>query len=178
MAYRRRSLLATTYHPKPKTPCFFLQFQAYLNFKGCLAWLYGIGARKYGVFAVYFKLEGNPVSCLCSQLDAITKVESQPGLFGSLTAIEYGYWVKLCRCEVCGQLWSIDECDKGNIAFAKKLSSESNWQVQNIEEQKAYLLKARGGTENKVCAQSGCQNLCLKGVAFCVDHYFAMGWRE
>lgn len=118
------------------------------------------------------------MSCLCAQLETITKVELQPEFFGSLEALEYGNWVKLCRCKTCSQFWSVDEWDKGNIAFAKKLSSNINWQAQNTEEQKTYLLKARGGTENKVCAQSGCQKLCLKGVAFCVDHYFAMGWRE
>jgi len=116
--------------------------------------------------------------CLCSQLEALIKVESQPNFFDALTTIEHGNWVRLCQCQICGQLWSVDEWDKGNIAFAKKLSSSINWQAQDVEAQKAFLLKARGGTDNKVCAQSGCQQLCLKGVAFCIDHYFAMGWRE
>ena len=116
--------------------------------------------------------------CLCSQLEALIKVESQPDFFDALTTIEHGNWVKLCQCQICGQLWSVDEWDKGNIAFAKKLSTSINWQAQDVEAQKAFLLKACGGTDNKVCAQSGCQQLCLKGVAFCVDHYFAMGWRE
>lgn len=75
--------------------------------------------------------------CLCSKLEALIKVESQPDFFDGLTTIEHGNWVKLCQCQICGQLWSVDEWDKGSIAFAKKLSSNINWQTQDVEAQKS-----------------------------------------
>jgi hypothetical protein len=118
------------------------------------------------------------MSCLCPTLGEIEKVENHIAFFESLPVLEVGNWVKLCQCPTCSQLWSVDEWDKGNISFARKKSSKSNWEEADVEAQKRYLLKSRGIQEGITCMQSGCQKPALKGVVYCVDHLYNMGWRE
>ena len=118
------------------------------------------------------------MSCPCATLDEIEKTENHAAFFESLPVLEVGNWVKLCQCQNCGQLWSVDEWSKGNISFARKKSNKSNWEEADIEAQKRFLLKSRGIQEDVTCMQSGCKKRALKGVAFCVDHLYNIGWRE
>ena len=116
--------------------------------------------------------------CICGSLTEIEKVESNGAFFTSLPVIEAGDWVKLCQCPSCNQLWCVDEWDKLNISFARKLRDSTNWQSGAEELQKQYLARARGVQKNVSCVQAGCDNVALNGSAFCVEHLYEMGWRE
>jgi len=118
------------------------------------------------------------MSCLCANLANIVKTENHFAFFESLPILEIGNWVKLRQCSSCSQLWSIDEWDKGNISFARKCLNRTNWEEIDIEAQKLYLLQSRGIQETVTCMQAGCHKPALKGVVFCVDHLYNMGWRE
>jgi len=116
--------------------------------------------------------------CSCSAFAEVEKVENHSAFFASLPVIATGNWLKLCRCQSCDQLWSVDEWDKGQIAFARKLSSTENWERVDVEAQKRYLLRSRGIQNGVACIQAGCHKPALNGVVFCVDHLYGMGWRE
>ncbi len=116
--------------------------------------------------------------CLCAQLNDVEKTEKHQIFFGGLTQIEMGEWQKLVKCSVCSQLWAIDESDGRNTIFASKVFDQEIWQTANVEGQKQYLLRSRGGTSQEPCIKQGCCNNRLKGVMFCVHHFFELGWRE
>ncbi len=118
------------------------------------------------------------MACTCSSLAEIEKVENHAEFFRSLPVIATGNWVRLCRCQECAQFWSVDEWDKYQIAFARKLAGTENWEEVSVEAQKRYLLRSRGIQEGVACIQAGCHKPALNGVVFCLDHLYRMGWRE
>lgn len=90
-----------------------------------------------------------------------------------------GNWIKLFRCKVCGQHWSIDEWDKYVDRVITRITDVENWESNDSTSlRKGLLLASRGGTTNEECAWAGCKGKQVKGVAFCIDHLYATGARK
>ncbi len=119
------------------------------------------------------------MSCSCSKLPALVKMEANRELLIQLDELSTGNWDYLCRCRKCGQLWRIDECDKYQVQFAVKITDLSRWQEFDSEPlRKQYLIEARGRLAEEPCNWAGCDQQRVKGVAYCVDHLYATGARE
>jgi len=119
------------------------------------------------------------MSCDCSNLPDLFKIESRPGFEAGAERIAVGNWVRLHQCRSCGQLWRIDEWDKYQAQFAVRVPSAEAWESFDASElQKQFLVSARGGLTDAKCAWSGCKNCQVKGVAYCADHLFQTGARE
>jgi len=110
----------------------------------------------------------------------VVKVESHQPFFRSLRELEVGNWVRLMECTHCGQLWAVAEWDKYQTQLATKIppSERTSWQAPNIEAEKAFLIKSRGGLTSEPCAWAHCNKPHVVGVAFCVDHLYETGARE
>jgi hypothetical protein len=119
------------------------------------------------------------MSCPCSKLPSLVKVDADQKLMMRLAELATGNWVRLCRCRRCGQLWRVDEWDKYQIQFAVKIADSSGWQEFDSEPlRKQFLVESRGGVTEESCNWAGCEKHRLKGVAYCVDHLYATGTRE
>lgn len=119
--------------------------------------------------------------CQCQKLNEVERVYENASFFTSLEEVEQGDWVYLRRCAQCGQLWAVDEWDKGQVQFATKIPADakSNWQVPNVEAQKRFLAKSRGGfSASEICAWARCGKPCVVGSAYCIDHLYQTGARE
>lgn len=117
--------------------------------------------------------------CKCQEHEALIDVtEGYQHFVGALENIEFGNWVKLMRCPVCGQYWKVDEWDKYQTLYAFKLQNESNWQSFDLTPQiKSSMIKKRGGLQHTNCMRASCKNRAVKGSAYCVDHLYEAGWR-
>ena len=119
------------------------------------------------------------MSCPCSKLPQLVKVEDHNDLLKCLEKIEAGNWVSLFRCRECKQHWRVDDWDKLQIQFAVKISEAIHWQeFDDIPLHKQFLLESRGGLTEEKCIWQGCSNYQVKGVAYCIDHLFQTGARE
>jgi hypothetical protein len=87
-------------------------------------------------------------------------------------------WVKLERCAVCGQLWSVDEWDKYQDQVAAKISNRETWEAESEAARKRLLLKSRGGVSAQRCAWGSYSGQAVNGVAFCLDHLYQTGARR
>jgi hypothetical protein len=54
-----------------------------------------------------------------------------------------------------------------------------NWaEISKEIEEKELLFASRQGTSDEKCAMSGCNEKRLSNVAYCVNHFYDMGWRK
>jgi hypothetical protein len=122
------------------------------------------------------------VDCKCHSLPEALYFEDFPAHEGqNLLLIEANYdqWKNLYRCEVCDQLWIINEWDKFVTQFAVKVDIDSCWKEKNTTNlEKKLLLQSRGGTTDEDCICEGCISPRVKGVAYCLDHLYALGTRK
>lgn len=118
--------------------------------------------------------------CLCAELQAALYVDRQsPSFLASLTEISTGNWVKLCRCESCGQLWRVDEWDKYQTQMAIKIPELAGWETYDAKPlELALLIESRGGLSEKQCLWAGCARLAVKGVVYCPEHLYETGARR
>ncbi len=122
----------------------------------------------------------NKMKCICSEIPEALYYENVPKkLLGNLAEVAIGDWIKLFKCKVCDQHWSIDEYDKFVHRVAVKISDVDNWEENDSEGlRKQLLLEARGGTQGEVCQWSGCKNQRVKDMAICIDHLWETGARK
>jgi hypothetical protein len=119
------------------------------------------------------------MSCSCSKLSPLIKVDAHPEFIGHLEKLETGNWVRLCRCRECGQHWRVNEWDKYQVQFAVKITDVPQWkEFDSTPLQKRYLLEKRGGVTDEIYNWAGCGQHRVKGVAYCVDHLYETGARE
>ena len=87
-------------------------------------------------------------------------------------------WVRLYRCNKCGQHWQVDvgaEADR-RTPLAIKIPDAESW--ANFDDgpiRKKYFIESLGGLTGKECLYKGCKNRRLNGVVFCPDHLPAYG---
>lgn len=86
----------------------------------------------------------------------------------------------LCACKKCDQLWAVKEWDKYQTQLATKISESkrASWQEHNVEAEKKFLVKRRGGLTNEPCIWARCEKPQVLGVVYCVDHLYETGARE
>jgi hypothetical protein len=118
--------------------------------------------------------------CICADLPELIYLEDQPpGSVGPLIHVDTGDWVKLCRCDRCGQLWRIDVPDKYQPQIAVKVPAIDNW--ESLESKPfvlEHLIRSRGGLSEDLCVFAGCGKAAIKGVAYCAEHLYEMGARR
>src|ERR1700756_5578228 len=103
--------------------------------------------------------------CCCSQLPEIIRLEDYPNIGKDSDELEGGNWVRLVRCRSCGQLWSLDECDKYQRQFAIKIARQDGWQqFDTTQLRKNFLVKSRGGLADEKCIMQGCNGQRVRGV--------------
>ena len=119
------------------------------------------------------------MSCLCEKLPRMLKVEDYPDFERRLKQLDMANWTRLFRCNICEQLWAIDEWEKYQWQFAFKVESSEGWQkVDFTDLRKQHLIQSRGGLTNEKCIWAGCEGHRVKGVAYCADHLYKTGARE
>jgi hypothetical protein len=116
--------------------------------------------------------------CECSQLPDIVKLDDHPVVAG-FDELESGNWVRLVRCTICGQLWSLDEWDKYQTQFAIKAPLREGWRGFDTSLlRRRYLVQSRGGLVEEKCIWLGCEQRRVRGVVYCADHLYQTGARE
>jgi hypothetical protein len=116
--------------------------------------------------------------CTCAQQASTIRINGTiSNLFPAFEIIETADWELLLRCPSCGQYWKVDQWDKYTTQMAIKLDGPQDWTAPDIEKRKAYLAASRG-LDHDECSWINCQNLRLRGSAYCVDHLYAVGVRE
>src|ERR1022692_2507556 len=119
------------------------------------------------------------MSCACSKLPQLVRIDARCDLPERLEESELRSWIKLSRCRICGQYWRVDEWDKFHTQFAVKINDPAHWQeYDDLPLRKKFLLESRGGITNEKCIWQGCTNNRVKGVVLCIDHLFQTGARE
>lgn len=118
--------------------------------------------------------------CGCHKLDALIDVTNndQQQFVRALENVEFGDWVKLMRCPVCGQYWKVDEWDKYQTLYAFKIPDAAIWKSVDVTPfVKERIIENRGGLQEGTCMAAGCGNRAVVGSAYCVDHLYEIGWR-
>lgn len=121
------------------------------------------------------------MTCTCSEMPNTVKGSSSDLPFKRMIEIDHkaDKWINLLKCEICGQHWQVDGWDKYQTCLALKISDPVSWQsFDDLQLRKTYLVNSRGGFSQEVCSWVGCQERCLKGLAFCVMHAYDIGLRE
>jgi len=120
------------------------------------------------------------MGCLCHTLDDVFYLDRAPVLFiGELESIEARDRMRLYRCPVCGTCWAVDEWEKYSWQVASRVRDCRNWTGDGrIRERKELLLQERGGTGKVECEWSNCQELRVRGSAFCLNHLWRTGARR
>lgn len=119
--------------------------------------------------------------CACGDLpDLIEVAAQQPHFEADLDVLDQGNQVTLLRCRRCRQLWRMDVPDRLQVRFAAKLTERDGWErFDTVPREKRFLLASRGGLQaSGECVRAGCANRPVRGVAYCVDHLHAIGWRK
>lgn len=120
------------------------------------------------------------MGCKCAKLPDAFFYEAAPEFFlEDLEELAIGSWVKLFKCKLCAQNWSIDEWDKYQERTILKVSEVANWQeIDSTPLRKSLLLEYRGGTIDENCIWAGCNGKQVKGVVLCINHLYATGARK
>jgi hypothetical protein len=119
------------------------------------------------------------MSCQCSQLSGIVRLEDYPSIEKDSDEVESGDWLRLVRCRSCGQLWSLDEPDKYRRQFAIKIAKQEGWrEFDTTPLRREFLVQSRGGLTDERCIWSGCSGRRVRGVVYCAEHLYQTGARE
>jgi len=119
------------------------------------------------------------MSCECSKLPDIVRLDDYPGIARGSDELETGDWVRLVCCRSCGQLWSLDEWDKYQRQFAIKIPRREDWrEFDTMPMRLEFLVRSRGGLTDEHCIWSGCSERRVRGVVYCAEHLFKTGARE
>ena len=120
------------------------------------------------------------MSCSCAHYETLVDITNNHTEFvNNFDFIEYGDWVKLMRCQSCGQLWKVDEWDKYQALYAQKISELETWKaVDSATLVKERMIKNRGGLDANRCLWKECSLKAVKGNAYCVNHLYETGTRS
>jgi hypothetical protein len=119
------------------------------------------------------------MSCACSKLSDIVRLEEHPGIERDSDQLERDNWFWLVHCRSCGQLWSLDEWEKHQRQFAIKIPQREGWHdFDTTPLRQAFLIESRGGLTDEPCIWSGCSGWRVRGVVYCAEHLFKTGVRE
>jgi hypothetical protein len=117
--------------------------------------------------------------CECSQLPEIVRLGDHPNIEQKAEQLETGDWVRLVRCLICGQLWSVDEWDKYQRQFAIKIPQQDGWrQYDTTPSRVDFLIQSRGGLTDELCIWTNCKSRRVRGVVYCAKHLFKTGARD
>ena len=118
--------------------------------------------------------------CNYNEQSTLVEITKNHSAFQSaLNKIAAGSWVKLMECPDCAQLWKVDEWDKLQTLYAVKISEKENWErFDSIPLIKEKMVLNRGGLIETECMWAGCNNMQIKGSAYCVNHLYETGARE
>jgi hypothetical protein len=122
------------------------------------------------------------MNCECDQLPPIFNIERYASRFQDrLEIIDFKSeaWVKLGKCQICGQCWQLDEWDRYLTICAIKIDAPDSWQSYDDKPDRIRLLKdSRGGLSDEECIKANCGNKALKSLAYCPGHALEIGLRE
>jgi len=121
------------------------------------------------------------MKCTCAEMSITIKGSSSEYPFKDMEEVDHNSskWIKLLKCQSCEQFWQVDNWDKYHVSLAIKISDPGFWsRFDDLPLRMDYLLKSRGGITNDICSWQGCNEYCLKGLAFCVIHAYEVGLRE
>jgi hypothetical protein len=118
--------------------------------------------------------------CGCIDLPDYFYLSEAPNDFeDSLEKLEWKNWYELFECKLCGCLWTIDAFDKYVVPTVFKVKNRNNWPPSGTSPQrKELLLHSRGGTTDEDCIWQGCKKKRVKGVVYCIDHFYETGIRK
>lgn len=119
------------------------------------------------------------MQCSCgSRVDLVEIGDNYAQFVADLRCLEIDNWVKLLKCQKCGQLWRTDEWDKYQTLYALKLNSPTSWEKVDMEPLiKERMVENHGGLDSNICLAKECKLHTLKGRAYCVDHFYETGAR-
>ena len=135
--------------------------------------------RRNGLVSSLLTICERSMGCKCNSLkDYFYHEEGSRNFYKSLVELEVGNWVKLFECPACNQLWAIDAWDKYQEQVVRKVSDRSVWEENSEDAAKKLLLESRGGYDEGVCINAGCNSQRVKGVVYCIDHLYEGGARK
>ncbi len=120
------------------------------------------------------------IMCNCNELLNLVDITNKHSAFqGHLNEIAKGNWVTLMECPECNQLWKVDEWDKFQTLYAVKIPEKEGWQdFDNVSLIKDKMISNRGGLTETKCMWADCNNIQVKGSAYCINHLYETGARE
>lgn len=121
--------------------------------------------------------------CQCAELPNVFVGNDEKNPFNdTLEELEWApqRWATLNRCPICQQLWHIDIAKQNDIGVCAKITTEQDWQQLDTTNLKIQLMvQNHGGITNDTCQWKQCDQLCVKGLAFCPGHaYFEMDIKQ
>jgi len=123
-------------------------------------------------------LTAKGIMCNCTkQMELVDITSHYKDFQNNLILLDRDNWVKLMECSTCKQLWRIDEWDKHTL-YAVKLPIQSGWESFDSKSLiKEKMVMNHGGLSKNKCIWSGCNNMQLKGIAYCINHLYETGAR-
>lgn len=120
------------------------------------------------------------MQCRCiDQANLVEVGQDYTEFVSGMRHVDTGDWVQLLQCPECGQLWRVDGWDKYQTLYALRLSTPEAWREIDMKPMiKAHMVENHGGVGTSSCLANGCDELALKGRAFCVDHFYETGARD
>lgn len=100
-------------------------------------------------------------------------------LLSELKLVARASFFELYRRKTDGSYWRLDVADRYQQRFLIRIAQPEGWaEFDAAAQEKALLLKQRGGLATGTCVQQGCSAVPLQGSAFCLDHAYAQGLRK
>ena len=110
------------------------------------------------------------MKCQCQSMDIRVTGWRNDSYFNSMPEMQsYGNgWQSILKCSTCSQYWLVDHFDKVQSLFAVKIDSPTDVNKEHLlEKHIGALLKKYNGYSTNNCQFAGCNELALKGKAFC-----------
>jgi hypothetical protein len=120
------------------------------------------------------------MQCTCQERPQVLHIkDDQPEVpWPNLRRLATTNWKTLFVCTQCEMLWATDIADKYQVRLAMKVATIDGWDTESTDLRKEFLLQSHGGLGTAPCGWIGCENIQVKGSAYCVDHLFATGARD
>lgn len=100
-------------------------------------------------------------------------------VMAQLEFVERANWYELYRHKINGTYWRLDAADKYQQRFLVRVERLEDWSTFDSGPlEQSLLLARRGGLGIDRCMQMGCDEVVLKGSAFCLGHTYERGVRQ